>query len=61
MYALFRGDTQIAGAFPTEQEVLKSAIEEGLIPGVLPADYHIERVEEMYDPRPDWKLPKEIS
>jgi hypothetical protein len=37
-------------------------MEDGLIPEAqLPADYHIERVEETYDPQPDWKLPKEIS
>jgi hypothetical protein len=23
---------------------------------ILPADYHIERVQEPYDPQPDWKL-----
>jgi hypothetical protein len=28
---------------------------------VLPADYHIARVQEPYDPQPDWKLPREIS
>jgi hypothetical protein len=62
MYALFRGEIQIAGTFPTVQEVLRTAMEDGLIPEAqLPADYHIERVEEPYDPQPDWKLPKEIS
>jgi hypothetical protein len=62
MYALFRSDTQVAGTFPTVQEVIKAAIAEGLIvEAQLPADYHIERVEETYDPQPGWKLPKEIS
>jgi hypothetical protein len=71
MYALFRGTTQIAGTFPSEIECLKTALAEGLIAEVgvadesgaqvLPADYHIERVQEPYDPQPDWKLPREIS
>lgn len=71
MYALFRGTTQIAGTFPSESECLKAALAEGLIaeiqvadesgPQILPADYHIERVQELYDPQPDWKLPREIS
>jgi hypothetical protein len=71
MYALFRGTTQIAGTFPSESECLKAALAEGLIAEVemtdesgaraLPGDYHIERVQERYDPQPDWKLPREIS
>jgi hypothetical protein len=62
MYALFRGGTQIAGTFLTVQEVIENAMEEGLISEAhLPADYHIEPIEETYDPQPDWKLPKEIS
>jgi hypothetical protein len=62
MYALFKGQSQIARTFPTEQEVLKTALAEGLISEAeLPADYHIERVEEVYEPKRDWKLPKEIS
>jgi hypothetical protein len=32
MYALFRGEIQIARTFPTVQEVIKTALEEGLIP-----------------------------
>ncbi|MBV8926144.1 MAG: hypothetical protein JOZ74_12330 [Bradyrhizobium sp.] len=72
MYALFKGKTQLAGTFPTEQEVVKAALAEGLVPELeladaagasqrLPAHYHIEAVEEPYDPQPDWKLPREIS
>ncbi len=71
MYALFRGTTQIAGTFPTEHDCLKAALAEGLIGEVqvadesgaqiLPADYHIERVQEPYDPQPDWNLPRGIS
>ena len=71
MYALFRGTTQVAGTFPTQGECLKAALAEGFIgemqvanesgAHILPADYHIERVQEPYDPQPDWKLPREIS
>jgi hypothetical protein len=76
MYALFRGTTRIAGTFPTERECLNAALAEGLISEaqmsetqvadesgarILPADYHIEQVQEPYDPQPDWKLPREIS
>ena len=78
MYALFKGTTQIAGAFPTEGECLKAALAEGLIsevqmaqmadksgaqvpPQILPGNYHVERLQEPYDPQPDWKLPREIS
>lgn len=71
MFALFRGTTQIAGTFPSESECLKAALAEGLISEVpvadesgarvLPADYHIGRVQEPYDPQPDWKLPRQIS
>ena len=74
MYALFRGTTQIAGTFPTEGECLKAALAERLINGmqvaqtadksgaqILPAEYRIERVQEPYDPQPEWQLPREIS
>jgi hypothetical protein len=71
MYALFRGKTQLARTFPTEQEVWQAALREGLITDlpvadeaggqVLPAGYHIEQIEETYEPQPDWKLPREIS
>jgi hypothetical protein len=66
-----RGDTQLARTYPTEQEVLRAALAEGLIPEmqttdesgaqVLPSGYHIEKVEQPYEPQPDWKLPREIS
>jgi hypothetical protein len=71
MYALFRGETQIARTYPTEREVWEAALLEGLITDVpvadeadgqvLPPGYHVEQVEENYDPQPDWKLPREIS
>ena len=28
---------------------------------ILPGGYHIDRVQEPYDPQPAWKLPREIS
>ena len=53
MYALFRGHTQLAGTFPTKQEVLEAALAEGLVQSeTLPAGYSIERVEQSYDPQP---------
>jgi hypothetical protein len=62
MYALFRGKTQLTGAFPSGKDVLAAALADGLIPdAALPADYRIEAVEEPYDPQPYWKLPREIS
>ena len=71
MYALFEGDKQIGNPFPTEKEVWEAALITGLVTDVpvadeeggqiLPSGYHVERVEDVYDPGPDWKLPKEIS
>jgi hypothetical protein len=71
MYALFEGKTQIGGTFETEKEVWEAALIDGLVTDVpvadeaggqvLPQGYHVERVEERYDPQPDWKLPREIS
>lgn len=71
MYALFEGNKQIGNAFPTEKEVWEAALIEGLVTDVpvadeegghlLPDGYHVERVEETFAPRPDWKLPREIS
>ena len=71
MYALFDGDKQIGKAFPTEKEVWEAALITGLVTDVpvadeeggqiLPSGYHVERVEDSFDPRPDWKLPKKIS
>jgi hypothetical protein len=71
MYALFEGKKQIGGAFSTEKEVWEAALIEGLVTDVpvadeaggqiLPAGYHVERIAEVCDPRPDWKLPREIS
>ncbi|HET7889535.1 MAG TPA: hypothetical protein VFL62_25165 [Bradyrhizobium sp.] len=71
MYALFRGKTQLARTYPTEQEVWQAALREGLIDDVpvadeaggqvLPAGFHIQQVEENYEPQADWKLPRDIS
>lgn len=71
MYALFEGNKQIGNPFPTEKEVWEAALIEGLVTEVpvadeqgsrlLPAGYHVGRVEETFEPRPGWKLPREIS
>jgi hypothetical protein len=71
MYALFEGDKQIGNAFPTEKEVWEAALIEGLVMDVpvadeeggqvIPDGYHVAKVEEVHDPRPDWKLPRDIS
>lgn len=71
MYALFEGDRQIGSAFPTEKEVWKAALIEGLVTDVpvadeeggqvIPIGYHAAKVEEAHDPRPDRKLPRDIS
>ena len=71
MYALFEGNKQVGSPFPTEKEVWEAALIEGLVIDVpvadeegghiLPAGYHVERIEEAFAPRPDWKLPREIS
>jgi hypothetical protein len=54
MYALFEGDRQIGNPFPTEKEVWKAALIEGLVTDVpvadeesgqvIPMGYHVERV-----------------
>lgn len=52
-YALFRGNTQLTGAYPTKDEVFRAALLEGIIPALqtadeahqLPADHHIEKIE----------------
>jgi hypothetical protein len=71
MYALFDGDKQIGNLFPTEKEVWEAALITGLVTDVpvadeeggqiLPAGYHVEHVEDSYDARSEWKLPREIS
>jgi hypothetical protein len=72
MYALFEGDKQIGDPFPTEKEVWEAALIEGLVTDVpvadeeggqvLPAGYHVRRVDdEICNPRPEWKLPREIT
>jgi len=71
MYALFEGHRQIGSPFATEKEVWEAALIEGLVTDVpvadeeggrlLPAGYHVERLDEVCEPRPDWTLPREIS
>ncbi|MCP3391403.1 hypothetical protein NLM27_21690 [Bradyrhizobium sp. CCGB12] len=69
MYALFEGNKQIGDPFPTEKEVWEAALIEGLVSDVpvadegrlVPAGYHVERIDEAFEPRPGWKLPREIS
>jgi len=72
MYALFEGNKQIGDPFPTEKEVWEAALIEGLVTDVPIADaegggrlrptgYHVAQVDENYAPRPEWKLPREIS
>jgi hypothetical protein len=72
-YALFNGETQIGPGLPTEPEVWKHALDDGLISDVpvadeaggqiLPARYHVKQIgiEELCAPDPDWELPREIS
>lgn len=58
-----RGKTQISRTFPSEKEVWEAALIEGLVTDipvadeeggqVLPAGFHVEQVEENYDPQPD--------
>jgi DNA-binding phage protein len=71
VYALFRGNTQLAGTFPTEREALNAALSEGLIPELqtaeefgahaLPADYHIKKVEHPYEPQSGFNVAQEGS
>jgi hypothetical protein len=65
MYALFQGETQLGGTFATAKEVWEAALIEGLITDVpvadaeggliLPRGYQVRKVEQRYDPQPDWK------
>jgi hypothetical protein len=65
MYALFDGERQLGGTFPTEKEVWEAALIEGLVTDVpvadeeggqiLPKGYHVEKVDETYDPQPNWE------
>jgi hypothetical protein len=50
-YALFDHDERISD--------LPVADEEG--GQVVPSGFHIRRIDELFDPRPDWKLPREIT
>lgn len=71
MYALFEGNKQIGDPFPTEKEVWEAALIEGLVTDVPVADeeggrlrpsgYHVERLDEVCELRPDWKLPRDVS
>lgn len=72
MYALFEGNKQIGDPFPTEKEVWEAALIEGLVTDVpvadeeggsrlMPAGYRVAQVDETFAPRPEWKLPREIS
>ncbi|MBR0905335.1 hypothetical protein [Bradyrhizobium liaoningense] len=71
MYALFEGNKQIGDPFPTVKEVWEAALIEGLVTDVPVADaeggsrlrpgYHVAQVDENFAPRPEWKLPREIS
>lgn len=57
MYALFKDDRQIGNPFPTEKEVWKSALIEGLVTDVpvadeeggqvIPKGYHVEHVADL--------------
>ena len=72
-YALFDRERRIGGMFASEADAWKRALAEGLIDDipvagesggqVLPAGYHVRQLasEQECDPRPDWKLPREIS
>lgn len=63
MYALFEGDRQIGSPFPSEKEVWKAALIEGLVTDVpvadeeggqlLPSGYHVERITEKSGQRTD--------
>lgn len=56
MYALFEGERQIGSPFATEKEVWEAALIEGLVTDVpvadeeggrlLPAGYHVQKVDE---------------
>jgi hypothetical protein len=66
-YALFDRDERVGEPMPTELEVWKRALEAGLISDipvadeeggqVLPPGLHVKKIDEAFDPRPDWKVP----
>lgn len=70
-YALFDGDRRIGESALTELEVWKAALRAGLVSDlpvadeqggqVLPRGLHVKRLDEDFAPRPEWKLPAEIS
>ena len=70
-YALFDRNERVGEPLPTELDVWKQALEAGLISDlpvadnageqVLPPGFHVKRIDEPFDPAPDWRLPKEIS
>jgi hypothetical protein len=63
VYALFKGDTQLTGTYPSEKELMRIVSSEGLIPElkasdkdgsqVLPEGYRIAQVKQICDPQPD--------
>ena len=51
----------VSEAQMSEIQVSETQVPAESVARILPADYHIEQVQEPYDPQPDWKLPREIS
>jgi hypothetical protein len=70
-YALFYHDQRIGAAASTELDAWRRALRSGLITDIpvadeqggqiLPRGLHVEQVAEDFTPRPEWKLPTEIS
>ncbi len=70
-YALFYQDQRIGAAAPTELEAWRRALRSGLIANIPASDHrdievarrglYVKQVNEDFEPRPDWKLPAEIS
>jgi hypothetical protein len=63
MYALFKNEKQIGSPLPSEKEVWEAALIEGLVKDIpvadeeggqlLPAGYHVRRIEAACEPRGD--------
>jgi hypothetical protein len=70
-YALFDNNKRVGDPMPTELEAWKQALEAGLISDlpvadeeggqVLPTGFRVRQIDEAFDPKPDWRLPREIS
>jgi hypothetical protein len=71
-YAIFDRHERVGEPMPTELEVWKRALEAGLISDIpvetrkagkccLPPGLQFKKIDAAFDPRPDWKLPREIS